>query len=177
VAAVLPLIQYHLTEHILPEIFEEGRIPLLLVLDRITDVRNFGAICRSAECAGVNAVIIAEKGSAQVNADAVKTSAGALHRIVLCRERDLKSTLLFLKESGVRLISCTEKAEKNFYECDLTVPAAFILGSEENGVSPEYMKLCDARAKIPLSGEIKSLNVSVAAGIILFEAVRQRLNS
>jgi len=177
VAAILSSVSYQNIENILPRVFEEGRTPLLLVLDRITDVRNFGAICRSAECMGVDAVIIPSRGAAQISPDAIKTSAGALHKIAVCRSENLKATLTFLKESGLQIVSCTEKSEKNCYECDLTMPTALILGSEEDGISEEYLKRSDLSVKIPLRGEIGSLNVSVAAGIILYEAQRQRIGS
>ena len=174
VAATISGVTYQHIENILPTIFEEGKIPLILILDRITDVRNFGAICRSAECLGVHAVLIPSRGAAQVNADAVKTSAGALHKIPVCRSENLKTTIDFLKESGLQIISCTEKTEKNTSEADFSLPTAIILGSEEDGISEEYLKRSDETVKIPLLGEISSLNVSVAAGIILYEAQRQR---
>lgn len=172
VATISEVTFYHI-EDVLPAIFEKGETPLLLVLDRITDVRNFGAIARTAECAGVHAIIIPARGAAQVNADAMKTSAGALHKIPVCREHNLKETLAYLHESGLRLVACTEKCDSFYYEADLTGPLAIIMGSEEDGISEEYLKRCDVRAKIPLAGEIGSLNVSVAAGIILYDVVRQ----
>jgi 23S rRNA (guanosine2251-2'-O)-methyltransferase len=174
VVAYLSLVTYQSVENLLPSIFENGKTPLILVLDRITDVRNFGAIARSAECAGVDAIIIPSKGSAQINGDSIKTSAGALHKIAVCRTDNLKQTIEFLKNSGLQLVACTEKAGKNYYEADFTLPTAIILGSEEDGVSEEYLKRSDIKVKIPLMGEIESLNVSVASGIVLFEAVKQR---
>ena len=153
---------------------EEGKNPLILVLDRITDVRNFGAIARSAECAGVDTILIPEQNAAAINADAIKTSAGALHKITVCRTWNLKLALQFLKDSGIQLIACTEKTQDNMYKADYTPPTAIIIGSEEDGVSPEFLKMCDARVKIPMSGKIASLNVSVATGVILYEAIRQR---
>lgn len=160
----------------LSAVFEAGEVPLLLMLDRITDVRNFGAIARSAECAGVHAIIIPSRGSAQVSGDAIKTSAGALHRIKVCREDNLKQSLEYLKESGLQLVAIHEKTETLIYEVDFSVPTVLILGSEENGISGEYLKRSDLQAKIPMPGKTASLNVSVAAGIVLFEAVKQRLN-
>ncbi|SMO48047.1 23S rRNA (guanosine(2251)-2'-O)-methyltransferase RlmB [Solitalea koreensis] len=174
VVAFISPITYQNTENLVQDIYERGEVPLLLVLDRITDVRNFGAIVRTAECMGVQAVIVPSRGSAQANPDAVKTSAGALFRVPICREMRLKDTLTFLKDSGLQLVACTEKTDEVLYKADFTVPTAIIMGSEEDGISPEYLKMCDARAKIPMSGEIASLNVSVAAGMILYEAVRQR---
>jgi len=175
VVGYLSSVTYQKIEDILPTLFEEGKVPLLLILDRITDVRNFGAISRSAECAGVDAIIIPTRGAAQVNADAIKTSAGALHKIPVCREDNLKQTIDYLKESGLKLIACTEKAEQYHFDCDLTSPAAIIMGSEEDGISGEYLKRSDELVKIPMNGTIESLNVSVATGIILFEAIRQRI--
>lgn len=177
VVAYLTEINYYDTEELLARIFEKGKIPLILILDRITDVRNFGAIARSAECAGVNFIIIPARGAAQINGDAIKTSAGALHRIPVCREDNLKNTIEFLKESGLQIISCHEKTDKYFYDADLKKPTAIIMGSEENGISGEYLKRSDEQVKIPMTGNTASLNVSVATGIILFEAVKQRLNT
>lgn len=169
-------VTYHRIEDLLPGIFESGQTPLLLMLDRITDVRNFGAICRSAECMGVQAVIVPSKGGALVTSDALKTSAGALHRIPVCREDNLKKVIHFLSASGIRIVSCTEKAERQLYESDLTVPLCVIMGSEEDGISGEYLKLSDDKLKIPMIGNIESLNVSVATGMILYETTRQRLS-
>lgn len=174
VAAFVSPVNFYSIEDLLPVIFEQGKVPFLVILDRVTDVRNFGAICRTAECAGVQAVIIPSRGSAQVNPDAVKTSAGALHRIPVCREHNLKNTIDFLKESGITIIGCTEKTDGMMYQVSMTGPTAIIMGSEEDGISGEYLKKCDHKVKIPLMGEIGSLNVSVAAGVILYEAVRQR---
>lgn len=168
------LVAWQRAEDIVPFIFEGGIDPLILVLDRVTDVRNFGALCRTAECAGFHAVLVPAKGSAEVNADAVKSSAGAVFRLNLCRSNNLKETLKFLKNSGVKIIGCTEKAESNIYEQDYTGPLAIMMGSEEDGISPEYLKQCDQTAKIPMPGETASLNVSAAGAVILFEAVRQR---
>jgi 23S rRNA (guanosine2251-2'-O)-methyltransferase len=174
VVAFMSEVIYQPIENVLPGVFESGKVPLLLILDRITDVRNLGAIVRTAECAGVDAIVIPSRGSAQINADAVKTSAGALHRVPLCRSPNLKETISFLKESGISVVAASEHATGLHHDTDLTVPLAIIMGSEENGVSPEYLKLSNAQVKIPLMGEIASLNVSVAAGILLFEAIRQR---
>jgi len=143
-------------------------------LDRITDVRNFGAIARTAECAGVDTILIPEQNAAAINADAIKTSAGALHKITVCRTWNLKLAIQFMKDSGIQLVGCTEKTQDNMYKPDYTPPTAIIMGSEEDGVSPEFLKMCDARAKIPMAGKIASLNVSVATGVILYEAIRQR---
>lgn len=176
VVAYLASVDYQKIENILPVLFEEGKTPLILILDRITDVRNFGAIARTAECSGVHAIIIPSRGGAQINGDAIKTSAGALHEIAVCRSENLKSTIDYLKESGVQLISCTEKSDNYYYQSNLSIPTAIIMGSEEDGISSEYLKRSDDTVKIPLLGKIESLNVSVATGIILYEAVRQRQN-
>lgn len=175
--AFLSAITYYNIEELLPTIFEAGRTPLVLILDRITDVRNFGAIARSAECAGVDAIIIPSRGAAQINGDAIKTSAGALHKIPVCKEENLKNTIEFLKNSGLKIVSCTEKGSEPYYKADLKGPAAIIMGSEEDGISGEYLKRSDVRVQIPMVGTISSLNVSVATGIILFDVLRQRTES
>lgn len=174
VVAQLSPVSYRDIEDIIPTVFEKGETPLVIILDRITDVRNFGAISRSAECAGVHALIIPSKGSAQINSDAIKTSAGALYQIPVCRTENLKQTCEFLKKSGLRLVACTEKTDRSIYDTDFTVPTALIMGSEEDGISSEYLKISDDKASIPLYGKIESLNVSVSAGITLYEIVRQR---
>ncbi|MES2680066.1 MAG: 23S rRNA (guanosine(2251)-2'-O)-methyltransferase RlmB [Bacteroidota bacterium] len=175
VIAYLTEINYYDCETLLSAVFEKGRIPLVLILDRITDVRNFGAIARTAECAGVDFVVIPSRGAAQINGDAIKTSAGALHRLKVCREDNLKTTIEYLKESGLQIVSCHEKTNQLFYDADFTKPTAVIMGSEENGISNEYLKRSDVQVKIPMIGQIASLNVSVASGIVLFEALKQRL--
>ena len=174
VFAFISPIDFHNIEDVIPQLYEEGKNPLVLVLDRITDVRNFGAIARTAECAGVDTILIPEQNAAAINADAIKTSAGALHKVTVCRTWNLKLALQFMKDSGIQIIACTEKTQDNMYKPDYTPPTAIIMGSEEDGVSPEFLKMSDARVKIPMSGKIASLNVSVAAGVILYEAIRQR---
>lgn len=159
---------------LIPGIYEAGREPFVLVLDRITDVRNFGAILRTAECAGVDAVVIPSKNAAQLNADAIKSSAGAIFKLPVCRSDNLKNTLDFLKESGLKLVAATEKSDVDLFESDLSGPLAVIMGSEGDGVSEEYLKRSDLKVKIKVLGEIDSLNVSVAAGVMLYEVVRQR---
>jgi len=177
VFAFISPIEFHNIEDVIPMLYEDGKTPLILVLDRITDVRNFGAITRTAECAGVNAILIPEQNSAAINADAMKTSAGAMHKATICRTWNLKLALQFMKDSGIQIIACTEKSKTNIYQVNYTSPTAIIIGSEEDGVSPEFLKTCNSSAKIPMFGEISSLNVSVAAGIILYEATRQRKNT
>ncbi|RYF80874.1 MAG: RNA methyltransferase, partial [Chitinophagaceae bacterium] len=146
------------------------------ILDRITDVRNFGAIARSAACLGAHALVIPSRGGAQINGDAIKTSAGALHTLPVCREPNLKQTLRYLQGSGVQIVACTEKTETDIYASttDFSGPTAILMGSEEDGISPEYLKAADVKVRIPITGPISSLNVSVAAGIVLYEVTRQR---
>jgi 23S rRNA (guanosine2251-2'-O)-methyltransferase len=167
-------INYSKIENIIMGCFDKGKNPLVLVLDRVTDVRNFGAIARTAECAGIDAIIIPSKGSALITSDAIKTSSGALNFIPVCREENLKNTLKFLKDSGLQLLACTEKTGDYIYKSDLQQPTVLIMGSEDDGISPEYLKMADNQIKIPMLGQLASLNVSVAAGIVIYEAVRQR---
>ncbi len=175
IIAFLPEIEYYQLEDVIPFVYENKKVPLVLLLDKVTDVRNFGAIARTAECSGVDAIVIPARNSAQINADAIKTSAGALHKIPVCKVEDLFEAIIFLQESGLQIISVTEKAKDNYFSSDLTKPTAFILGSEESGISPKYLKMSDFQVKIPMIGEIESLNVSVACGVVLYEAVKQRL--
>jgi 23S rRNA (guanosine2251-2'-O)-methyltransferase len=174
VAFVSPIVYQHI-EDLVPVLFDEGKIPFILVLDRITDVRNFGAIARTCECAGVDAIVIPDKGGAQINDDAMKTSAGALNHIPVCRERDLGKVLNFLNDSGLTLVACTEKGSESVYDLSFTGPVALIMGSEEDGISEFLLRKVHHEAKFPQAGKIGSLNVSVATGIALFEVVRQRL--
>jgi len=167
-------ITYQRIEDIVPFVFEQGRQPLFLILDRITDVRNVGAIARTAECAGVDGILIPSRGSAQINSDAIKTSAGALYKLPVVRCNDLKESIRFLKESGLTIVAANEKTELNYTMADFNKPMALILGSEGEGISDELLKLTDQTIRIPLQGEINSLNVSVASGVILFEILRQR---
>lgn len=176
VAFISP-ITYDKIENIIPVIYEKGEVPLILMLDSITDVRNFGAIARTAECAGVHAIVVPAKGSAQINPDAIKTSAGALYKIPVCRHDSLVKTAKFLQESGLQLVACTEKTNDYLYAPDYTVPTAVIMGSEESGISTDLIRISDHLAKIPMFGEIESLNVSVSAGILLYEAVRQKMSA
>ncbi len=175
IAFIAPITFYNI-EDVLPVVFEEGRVPFVILMDRITDVRNFGAILRTAEGAGVDAVVIPSRNSAQLNSGTVKSSAGAIFKVPICRSSNLKQTIEFLKNSGLLVISATEKSEKDFFTADLKVPVTLVLGSEDEGVSAEYLKLSDTLVRIPMMGEIESLNVSVAAGVMMFEVVRQRLS-
>jgi len=176
VLAFISPIEFQNIEQILPSLYEKGKVPLIVILDKVTDVRNFGAISRTAECGGVDAVIIPEKGSARISADAVKTSAGALHKVPVCRVKSLTKTIHFLKDSGVQIIAATEKASDYYYQVEFTLPTAILMGAEDRGVAIEYLKICDKMVKIPVLGEIESLNVSVAASIMIYEAVKQRLS-
>ncbi|MFM2135054.1 MAG: hypothetical protein RL021_454, partial [Bacteroidota bacterium] len=174
IVAFISPIAYQPLEEVVPALFEQGLTPLLLVLDRITDVRNFGAIARTAECAGVHAIVIPQRGAASVTADAIRASAGALNRIPVCRVPDLRAASLFLRDSGIVLAAATEKASDLYFDADLSMPLAVVMGSEEDGISTEMMRTCDRLLRIPMLGNVGSLNVSVAAGILLFESVRQR---
>ena len=147
---------------------------LFLLLDQITDVRNFGAILRTAECTGVDTVIVPNQGSAPINADAIKTSAGAAFKIPIAKVSHLLDALYFLQAEGVQIVAITEKTEQTIYQLDLNKPTALIMGSEHKGISPAILKIADAKAKIPLLGDIESLNVSVATAVALYEVVRQR---
>lgn len=175
VIAYVSPVTYVPLHNIVASSYENGRTPLILILDRITDVRNFGAICRTAECTGVNAVVVPAKGGALINSDAVKTSAGALNYLSICKEENLLNTLTYLKDSGFQVIACTEKTDKLVFDMEYNIPTAIIVGSEENGISEELIRASDVAAKIPLHGEIGSLNVSVAAAVVLYECLRQRI--
>tara|TARA_B100001989_G_scaffold123956_1_gene87510 strand:- start:1677 stop:2411 length:735 start_codon:yes stop_codon:yes gene_type:complete len=167
-------ISYQPIEEIIQRVFEKGKDPFVIILDRITDTRNFGAISRVADASGVDAIIIPEKESAIITSDSIKTSAGAIHYIPICKVKSLRSTANFLKESGLKLVSCTEKGDKKFYDADLTSPCCIILGSEKDGISNSLMDISDERLNIPMKGNVESLNVSSSASVILFEVVRQR---
>ncbi len=174
VAAFVSPIEYTNIEMLLPVIYESGKVPFILILDQLTDVRNFGAIVRSAECAGVHAIIIPEKGMARIGADAIKTSAGALHYVPVCKSGNLNAAIRYLKDSGVQIVAATEKAEKIYTQGNFKNPVAIVMGSEESGISQSILNLCDQQLKIPLFGNIQSLNVSVSAALMMYEVVRQR---
>ncbi len=154
--------------------FEEGRNPFFLVLDRITDVRNFGAIVRTSECAGIDGIVIGDKGNAPLSSDAMKTSSGALHHVPVCREKDLRDACRMLRESGIQVVACTEKGERSIYNVDFNKPTALVFGSEEDGISEGLVREAEVLARIPLRGRIGSLNVSVAAAVVIYEVVRQQ---
>jgi 23S rRNA (guanosine2251-2'-O)-methyltransferase len=172
---MLAAIYYYKVEQVLPAVYDEGMNPFFVILDGVTDVRNFGAIARTCDCAGVSAIVIPEKGSVSVNGDAVKTSAGALNYLPVCREHNLVSAVRLLRDSGFRIVGTSDKSKMSYTAADFTVPVAIVLGAEDKGISPEIMKLCDTQVVIPEFGHINSLNVSVAGGIMIYEVVRQRL--
>jgi 23S rRNA (guanosine2251-2'-O)-methyltransferase len=174
VLAWLSLIEFQSIANLLPMIFEKGEDPLIIALDGVSDVRNFGAIVRSADCLGAHAVLIPEKGSARITADAIKTSAGALHTFPVCREKSIVNSIEYLKESGLKVITATEKAGVDISKLTLKGPAVLIMGAEDKGISRELISLSDHQVRITMTGNIGSLNVSVAAGILLYEIVRQR---
>lgn len=174
VAAYISPIELFNIEELVPQLISENKQPFLLMLDHITDVRNFGAIVRTAECAGINGIIVPAKGAANIGGDAIKTSAGALMHIPICRVGSLKMVAMYLKENGIRVISATEKAEKSIFQANLNGAIALVLGAEDTGIGYDVLKLSDEQVKIPINGKIGSLNVSVAAGVTIYEAVRQR---
>jgi len=173
VIAFISEIEYTPLEELVARVYEEGRAPFIVLLDGLTDVRNFGAIARTAECAGVDALVIPERGSVSVTADAVKTSAGALHRIPVCRVSSIAAAVGLLQSSGVRVVAASEKAEERYTETALQLPLGLVMGAEDHGVSTDVLRMADSITRIPQVGAIGSLNVSVAAGILIYEAVRQ----
>lgn len=175
VVALMAAVTYYKLEQVLPMIYDNGDNPFFVILDGVTDVRNFGAIARTCECAGVSAIVIPETGSVSVNGDAVKTSAGALNYLPVCRERNIVDAVRYMRDSGVTIVSTSDKNAVTYTSANLAGPVAIVLGAEDRGISPEVMRLCDVRCTIPEFGNIHSLNVSVAAGIMIYEVVRQRL--
>lgn len=170
-------IEFQEIDKLLPLLYEQGKSPLFLALDGVTDVRNFGALARTAECAGVDGIIIPQKGGAPINADAVKTSVGALLKIPVCKVSSLVNTLKYLKDAGLQVVSCSEKGTETIYDPNMTVPTVIVMGDEDEGISPGILKLSDSISQIPMKGTINSLNVSVAGAIIMFETSRQRTNN
>ncbi len=171
--AYISSVEYFSLDQIITIKNDKRESPLFLILDGVSDVRNFGAIARSAECSGVSAIILPSKGSATINADSIKTSAGALMKIPVCRVGNIREALYFLKDHDVQIVSCTEKADDTIYNIDFSKPTAIIMGSEDKGVSKSALAISDQMVKIPMMGEIGSLNVSAAAAVVLFESVRQ----
>ena len=176
VIAFMPAVAYQRLEDIIPFVYEQGRNPFIVLLDGVTDVRNFGAIARTAECAGVDAIVIPMRGSATVNADAIKTSAGALHTLPVCKEKSIEGAIRFLQASGVKVYAASEKAYEIYTSIKYDGPVAIVMGAEDRGVSMDNLRICDSMVKIPQFGSIGSLNVSVAGSILMYEVVRQRMN-
>lgn len=172
--AFISAVTYQSLEQIVPFLYEQGKTPFIVLLDGITDVRNFGAIARTCECAGVDAIVIPARNSVSVNADAVKTSAGALHTIPVCKENTITDAIRFLKECGYTIIAATERASQLYDKVDYTVPVALVMGSEDMGISSDNLRLATHLVRIPLFGTIASLNVSAAAAVLTYEVVRQR---
>lgn len=174
VAQISP-IEFHDIEQLVLSVIESGKTPLFLLLDQLSDVRNFGAIIRTAECTGVNGIIIQKKGGAPVNGDTIKTSAGAVFKVPICKVDHIKDAVFYMQASGIRVIAATEKTNNTLYDVSFKEPCAIIMGSEGRGINPSILKVVDDKAKLPLLGEIESLNVSVACGAFLYEVLRQRL--
>lgn len=173
VASIAP-VSFHDLETLVTTVLESGKTPLFLILDQLSDARNFGAIIRTAECTGVDGIIIGKQGAAPVNGDTVKTSAGAVFNVPICKVEHIKDAIFFLQGSGVKTIAATEKTDSTLYDLSLNEPLAIIMGSEDRGVNPSVLKIVDEKAKLPMFGTIASLNVSVACGAFLYEVVRQR---
>ena len=176
VLAMMAAVTYYHLEDLVPQMFDEGENPFIVIIDGETDVRNFGAVARTCECAGVSTIVIPDRESVSVNADAVKASAGALNYIPVCREHNLVKSIKLLRDSGFKIVGTSDKQQMPYTQADYTGPVAIVLGAEDKGISPEIMKLCDTQVLIPEFGHINSLNVSVAGGIMIYEVVRQRLN-
>lgn len=172
--AILSAITYDSLANIVPQLYENGKVPFIVLLDGVTDVRNFGAIARTCECAGVDAIVIPRRGGVGVNADAMKTSAGALNYLPVCRETSILNAVKYLKDCGLQICAATEKSKIDYTEADYAAPTAIVMGAEDVGISEDVMRFCDTKVAIPQSGHIESLNVSVAAGVLIYEVVRQR---
>ena len=177
IAALSALIPYYEVDDILSDAYDKGEIPLFLICDGITDVRNFGAIARTAACTGVHAIIITQKGSVSINGEAMKTSAGALHRLPICKVRFLDETVRYLKQNGLQIVGADIRTEKYVSEVDWSIPTALIMGAEGGGISPKLLQTIDTIAKIPIISDFDSYNVSVATGMILYESMQQRIKS
>lgn len=174
VVAYISSIEYQHIDNIIPMLYEKGKDPFIVILDGVTDVRNFGAIARTCECAGVDAIVMPMRGGAAANADAVKTSAGALHIIPVCRENSLHNTVSYLQKCGIKVIAASEKTSHLYSQADYSGPLAIVMGAEDVGISPDILRIVDDMVSIPICGQISSLNVSVATGVIVYEAVKQR---
>lgn len=172
--AFISKVEYQKLSGIVPTAFEEGRDPFVVMLDGVTDVRNFGSIARTCECAGVDAVVVPIKGGIMINGDAIKTSAGALHSLPVCKERSLTEAIRFAKNSGLKVVAVARGAKKSYTEVDLTGPLALVFGDERTDVSDDVLRSADAVISIPTKGSIDALNVAVSAGVVIFEALKQR---
>lgn len=177
VIAILSAVPYYQLGNLVPQLFEDGVMPFIVILDGVTDVRNFGAIARTCECAGADAIVIPDHGSVSVGGDAVKTSAGALLHLPVCREHSVVGAVKYLKNSGFKVVAVSEKADINYTTASYTEPTALVMGAEDSGISDEVIRECDTLVSIPMFGSISSLNVSVAAGVLIYEVVRQRLEA
>lgn len=176
VVAFISPVRYYDLDNMISSIYEDGSIPFFVVLDGITDTGNFGAIARTASCAGVDALIIPEKGSVTVTPTAIKTSAGALFHLPVCRVKNIRDAVRTLQENGIAVIGASEKAKEMYTDVKLDVPVAIVMGAEDKGISTDVLKTCDSLVAIPMLGDIASLNVSVAAGVMMYEVVNQRLS-
>ena len=174
VIALISAVTYRKLDDVVPLLYEEGKIPFIVLLDGVTDVRNFGAIARTCECAGVDAIVIPAHNSVSVSADAVKTSAGALLTLAVCKEASITEAIRFLKNCGYKVVAATEKANNNYTTVNYTMPVALVLGGEDKGISMDNLRICDEMVNVPVAGNIASLNVSAAAAVLLYEVVRQR---
>lgn len=177
VVANISPITFHEMETLVERVLESDKTPLFLLLDQLSDVRNFGAIIRTAECTGVDGIIIQKKGAAPVTADTIKTSAGAAFKVPIAKVDHIKDAVFYLQASGIQVVAATEKTENIIYDVSFDQPTAIVMGSEDRGISPSLLKAADQKAKLPLLGEIESLNVSVACSVFLYEVVRQRIKS
>ncbi len=177
VIANISPVEFHSLENLVMNVMESGETPFFLLLDQLSDVRNFGAIIRTAECTGVHGIIVQNKGGAPVTADTVKTSAGAVFNVPICRVDHIKDAVFYMQASGIQVIAATEKTDDTLYDLQLNMPLAVVMGAEDKGISPSVLKSADHRAKLPLYGNIGSLNVSVACGVFLYEVIRQRKNN
>jgi len=174
VIAFISAVSYQKLEDIVPLLYEQGKVPFIVLLDGVTDVRNFGAIARTCECAGADAIVIPSRNSVSVNADAVKTSAGALHTLPVCKESSINESIKFLKNCGFKVVAATEKAKKDYTTIDYSLPTAIVMGGEDMGIAMDNLRICDEMVNIPILGNIASLNVSAAAAVLMYEVVRQR---
>ena len=174
VIAIMCPVRYHNLDNIVAGLYEEGKNPTGIILDGVTDARNFGAIARSAECAGADFILIPERGSASVTSDSVRASAGALFHIPVCRVKSLTEAVERLQQNGYKVVGASEKSALNYTDIDYKVPVAIVMGAEDTGISNEVLRKCDELAAIPIKGNIGSLNVGVACGVMLYEIVRQR---